>query len=127
MTALYSAKARELGMIWAETCARRLGRPAAARRRAAMSRFSVGEALPWIELEVRAVRRPAVAEFVLVSWSSSLARLAPLGADMYTIASMRSMPTWARNAPAGLPRVLFTVLALARLTASLAVMLTANA
>jgi hypothetical protein len=125
--ALYSANARELGMIWAETCARRLGRLAADRRRTLMARFCVADALSWTALEVSAVRRPAVAAFVFVSWSSSLARLAPLGADMYTTASMRSMPTWARNAPVGLPVVLFTVLALERLTASLAVMLTANA
>jgi hypothetical protein len=125
--ALYVAKARDLGMIWAAICERRLGRPAASRRRAAMACFSTGDALFRVVPESRARRRAATAALVRVSWSSSLARFAPVGADRYTIASVRSLSSWARKAPVGSPVAFFTVLALARLTASLAVVLTAKA
>jgi len=79
---LYSAKARELGMICAETCERRLGRLPMPRRRPLMACFSAGDASPRVEPEVRAERRLAVAALVFVSWRFSFARFAPLGEDM---------------------------------------------
>ena len=65
--ALYSLKARELGMIWAETCERRLGRLAMPRRRPAMACFSAGDASLMVEPEVRVERRSAAAAVVFVS------------------------------------------------------------
>src|SRR5262245_47113865 len=80
--ALYELKARELGMIWAETCERRLGRLAMPRTRPAMACFSVGDASLTVAPEVRAERRLVTAAVVFVSWTFSLARFAPLGEDM---------------------------------------------
>ena len=67
-----------------------------------MATFSAGDALPVTALEVRADRRVAIAVFVFVSCSSSLARFAPVVADMYPIASMRSVLSWAMNAGDGI-------------------------
>jgi len=85
-----------------------------------MATFSLGDALLVTALEVRADRMLAIAVFVFVSWSSSLARFAPVVSDMYPIASMRSVLSWAMNAATGSPMVFFTVLALARVNTSLA-------
>src|SRR6266581_317831 len=124
---LYSSYACDLVTPWAATWARRAGSPAASASRTAIADFSPADALPVVPPGLSATRSAAITAFVFPPCAFSAARLAGDGLDRYTIASGRSALMAPRNAPVGAPVAFLSVLVLARLMASLAVMLVAKA
>ena len=92
-----------------------------------MARFSDAVALFIVADESSAVCNDAAAAVVLLCWTWSVARLAPVGLDRYTTASGRSASISARKAPAGWPVAVLIVLAWERVRAPRTVRNVANA
>ena len=124
--ALYSSRALDLLMIWECTWARSPGRVLTSVSRVAMACFSGAVALFIVPGEFRSVRSVRATASVLLCWTWSEARLAPVGLDRYTIASGRSASIWLRNAPVGTPVTFLIVVAWDSVSAPRAVRNVAN-
>src|SRR4030088_2213843 len=123
----YVLIARGLVTVSEATCERRAVRLARSLIMAVIACFSGGTALLVVAVDLTAALKPACACSVFISWACSAVMFGATGADRYTAASSRSASTWASRFPVGVPMVSFSVLDLARLIASLAVMVAAKA